>query len=241
MSWKSLAAAALVAGLCAATSARADNLIKMAVLPAKGDAPAQTLGLKGDADTLAVGWRGGYYRRGYYRGGYGYYRYPYRYWPRYSFSIGFGYVPPAYYYAPPVYYYSPPPVYIYSTPAYPSPISLGVETYSSPGGAATYSVTRPGAGAPEQVQPPLPRDGSAPGTFPYDGGPDNPVPMPQADRPGAPRIRMVPLDELRVSLPAQPAQTKDAGKGKYVYPAYGEEPRRTGTAGDRNVAKTEKK
>jgi hypothetical protein len=234
MSWKSLAAAALVAGLCAAPAARADNLIKLA-LPAKGDATAQTLALKGDADTLAVGWHGHYSHRGYYR-------YPYRYWPRYSFSIGFGYVPPAYYYAPPVYCYSPPPVYIYSTPAYASPISLGVETYSAPGGAATYSVTRPGAGGPEQVQPPLPRDGSAPGTFPYDGGPDNPVPMPQADPTKVPRLfHMVPLDELRVSLPAQPAQTKDAGRGKYVYPAYGEEPRRADPAGDRNVAKTEKK
>src|SRR5262249_59386220 len=98
------------------------------------------------------------------------------------------------------------------------PSGLSVEPYSARGGAVTYSITRPSAGGPEQVQPPMRREGGAPGTFPYDGGPANPVPLPKADPTSSPRyFRLAPLDELRVSLPAQP---KDAGKGTYAYPAY---------------------
>jgi len=212
MSWRFWAAAAVVAaGLVAAPSARAGDLFHLA-LPA-GDAPAQTLVLKGDAETVAAGWRGYHrgYGYGYYRPrsyGYSYYRYPYRY-PRYSFSFGYGYAPPVYYYPRPSYCY---------------PMSVGVETYSLPGGNVSYSVTRPMANDAEPVPPPQPRER----TFPYDGGPDKPVPMPKAD-PGptkAPRYFFTPpLDELKVSLPAEKAAEEPA-KGKFAYPAYGEEPRR---------------
>jgi len=69
-----------------------------------------------------------------------------------------------------------------------------------------------------------------PGTFPYDGGPRAPVPMPRADPPEAPGAdptpmtvpRIVPIPEAReVSLPTT------GGTGRWVYPAYGEQPRRS--------------
>lgn len=246
MSWKSVAAAALVAaGLFAASPARAGDVFKLA--------------LGGDAETVLVGWHGHHhhhhysyhphsYGYGYYRPysyGYGYYR-PAYYYPRYSLNIGFGYgygqpypyysQPYPYYTQPLPYYYGTPPVYYYTTPSYYSPISLGVETYSLPGGAATYSVTRPGAGGAEPLPPPVPRDG----TFRYDGGPADPVPMPKADPDpmSAPRFRLAPGGGIPISLPKE---TKEA-KGKYAYPAYGEEPRRTGSAEDRPiVVKDDKK
>jgi hypothetical protein len=220
MSWKSLAAAALVAGLCAGSSPRAGDLYRL-TLPAEKATPAQTLALAGDADTVAVGWHG--YRHAYYRPnyrGYGYYRYPGWYYPNVGFGIDFNYYAPADYYPPPECY--TPPVSVYTTPPYYSPNGLSVETYSAPGGAATYSVTRPAAG-PEPVQPPMPRANGLPGTFPYDGGPDSPVPMPKADPTSAPRDSdKAPRDGIRVSLPAD---SKEA-KAKLAYPAYGDEARR---------------
>ena len=54
------------------------------------DAPAMTLGLKGEADTVPVGWRGGYYRRSYRPVFSSYYRrgfYRGYYYPRY-FNFG---------------------------------------------------------------------------------------------------------------------------------------------------------
>jgi hypothetical protein len=69
--------------------------------------------------------------------------------------------------------------------------------------------------------------------------------MPKAD-PGptsAPRryFYMPPLDELRVSLPADAKEMKEPAKGKIAYPAYGEEPRRAGTAQDRTIVITAQK
>src|SRR5437016_5507877 len=70
MSWKLRAAAALVAaGLAAGSSARAGDLFKLALPVNEVPAQAQTLALKGDAETVLVGGR--YYGgRGYYGGGY---------------------------------------------------------------------------------------------------------------------------------------------------------------------------
>jgi hypothetical protein len=226
MSWKRPTAAALVAAaLVGGSSARAGDLFQLA-LPAR-EAPAKTLALQEDADTLTVG------GRGYYGRGFAYYRYPVRsyYYPRFGIGYGYGYAASAYYYGAPAYYYYNPPVYYYSPPVYyySAPpcyysMGLGAETSALAGGNVTYSVTRPNTPGAEQVQPPLPRDG----TYRYDGGPDNPVPMPKAD-PGstsAPRhFHIAPLDKIRVSLPHD---TKEPAKGKFVYPAYGEEPRRTG-------------
>jgi hypothetical protein len=77
-----------------------------------------------------------------------------------------------------------------------------------------------------------PRDpGAAPkqpgngGTFPYDGGPSNPVPNPKDTPPSSTTPRSVPLEGRAVSLPkAAP---------KWNYPAYGERARRTTPASER--------
>jgi hypothetical protein len=186
MSGKLWAAAALVAaGLAAGSSARAGDVFKLAL--SGNDAPAKTLGLKDDAETILVGGRhfGGHGFHGFHRGysyfrGYGSFHYSARYfYPRYSFGIGYAYYP-SYYYAWPSYYYAP-PVYYYSAPYCSYPMSLGVETSSLPGGNVAYSATRPQNSGAELVAPPVPRDS----TYRYDGGPDNPVPMPKAD-PGPP-------------------------------------------------------
>jgi hypothetical protein len=60
--------------------------------------------------------------------------------------------------------------------------------------------------------------------YPYNGGPSAPVPMPRADDTlELPRIP-TPISVREVSfLPADTPKT-----GKWVYPAYGEAPRRTG-------------
>jgi hypothetical protein len=243
MSWQSWAAGALVAaGLVAGSPARAGDVFRPVLNGA--DAPAQTLALVGAADTITVGWHGHYHGHyhgfAHYRGygyghyhGYAYYRYPTYVYPRFRFSVGFGYSTP-YYYCPPAYYYSVPSYYY-------APISTGAEAYAPPGGGASYSVTRPYQPDAEPVMPPLPRDG----TYRYDGGPDNPVPMPKAE-PGptsAPRyFYRAPADQLRVSVPAEAREVKEPAKGKFAYPAYGEEPRRTNFAADRaTVVKDEKK
>jgi hypothetical protein len=248
MSWQSWAAAAVVAaGLVAGSPARAGDVYRLALNGA--EAPAQTLALAGAADTITVGWHGhfhgyshgfshfrgfshfhGFYRPFYHN--YAFYRWPAFYGPRFRFSVGFGYASP-FWYAPPVYYYSAPSCF--------APISAGAAAYAAPGGGSSYSVTRPYQFDAEEVMPPLPRDGN----YRYDGGPDNPVPMPKAE-PGptsAPRyFYRTPTDELRVSSPPQTADAREPAKGKFAYPAYGEEPRRTNFASDRAIiVKDEKK
>lgn len=60
----------------------------------------------------------------------------------------------------------------------------------------------------------------APNTFPYDGGPARPVPAPQAeDGPALGQPPSVPGEELPVAL-------SSSRGGKWVFPAYGEQPRR---------------
>jgi len=73
---------------------------------------------------------------------------------------------------------------------------------------------------------PQPRLDSTPGTFPYDGGPKDPVPMPRIEEPSAaaPAYDMVIRPARLVSLEETPAKKP----GKWVFPAYGEESRRSG-------------
>jgi hypothetical protein len=160
-----------------------------------------------------VGFRGGYYGgyRGGFYGGYGGFYGGYGYWPYYA-----AYTP----------YYFPPPV-CYPTPVY---------TYYPVGGDVTVvqaaKIYRPTYVAPDREslpQPYGPPSGPMPfsnGTYPYDGGPANPIPLPRgADQapmgqPVAPKIAP-PTDGRLVSLPtAQPA-TSAANSG-FAYPAYGE-------------------
>jgi hypothetical protein len=156
------------------------------------------------------GYYGGYgYRRGYY-GGYGYYPYNlfygYGYYPSYSYDS---------YYQPD--YYSTPSLYDYSTPSY------GIDPYlfSSAGASGrmlsltintTPTIPRrivEIVAAPSPVQ-------SDDQTYPYDGGPRNPAPMPKAEPTPDARPSAAPAEDHAASLPAKVAS-------KLVYPAYGEQ------------------
>jgi hypothetical protein len=237
MSWKSRAVAAIIAaGLIAAPLSRAGDLFHLA-RPGRG-APAQALALAGGVDTLTVGSRGVNHGA--------YFCAPNRKSPRYDLSVGIGLPPPPYYYAPPDYYGPapfdfPPPVVDPVPPvtSYSTPSGVGVTTYSLPEGNVTYSVTRPPAPGAEQVPPPVPREGP----FPYDGGPERPVPIPYAEPTSAssPRyFHIAPLDTTLVSLPAGKG-VKGPARGKFVYPAYGEQPRHTTPGQDRTIIIKEEK
>jgi len=167
---------------------------------------------------------GGYGYGGYYPGGYGYSSYSIYSYPCASSAV----------------VSSLPPVTMQISPALPSQ-----GTVISPGGSSLQgseilpgSEVLPGNSAPSSTLPapsPAPAMPNSDGTFPYDGGPRAPVPMPKADsepmrRPG---LEIRPATERMVSLEiTSPASTAPA-KGKWAYPAYGEEPRRTGFATDR--------
>ncbi len=167
------------------------------------------------------GYYGGYrgYYRPYYYGGYrGYYR-PYYYggyyrpyyYPRYYGGYGYGYYPSSYYY--PGYYISSYPAY------YPAVSYYGSSFYFPCDGVEGVARTLPGApampGADEKLAP-------VPGTFDYDGGPKNPVPLPKTDEgpvKGTSPDRAKAGTELLVSQTTAPA-------GRWVYPGYGEKARR---------------
>jgi hypothetical protein len=129
-------------------------------------------------------------------------------WPWYGYGAGYGGYP-VYYYSQPVYYYSPVYDYISTSAAQPMPYSTDV--YGSPR-------VVPGPSGPTQGDPgALPYPRPAPnGTYPYDGGPRNPVPMPKAEPAptGVPPGTAAPGARV-VSLPTQPA--------RIAYAAYGEE------------------
>jgi len=190
----------------------------------------------------------GGYARPYYRPLYygGFYR-PY-YGAYYARSYYGGYATPYYggYYSAPSYYYYSAPAY-YNPCALPSPtpaVTLRVAptpTYQGtvvPGGTIVPESSVPGGTiVPESSVPQ-----ANPGTFPYDGGPKAPVPMPRIEE--APRppqddgavIR--PADERLVSLPTpdlSAANVNGTGTGKWAYPAYGEKPKRTSFAEERPI------
>jgi len=62
-------------------------------------------------------------------------------------------------------------------------------------------------------------------TFPYDGGPSNPVPSPKDVPPSSTTPHSVPMEGRAVSLPK--------AKSKWIYPAYGETARRITPASER--------
>src|SRR5262249_59004770 len=111
--------------------------------------------------------------------------------------------PSSYYYSSPSYYYPSDYYYDYC------PIGLSLQTMPS----ATVLRTQPAIvewPSTMEVVPapgPLPKDG----TYPYDGGPKNPVPMPRADpAPTANPAPATPDPNRLVSIPAKPA--------KHAYP-----------------------
>jgi len=194
-----------------------------------------------------VGYRG--YGYGGYRGagfvgyrGYGYGGYRGYYAPYYGGFAYSGFYRP--YYAPRVFYgasYYVPPTYSFGywpcsdtevVPSMPPAISLGITPTPSLQGRI---VPAPEAYNPPQVTNPLPvlpEPAAQPGTFPYDGGPKAPVPMPPATDP-APAKRPAgdirPSDERFVSFPTPTISAQTAGvtaKGTWAYPTYGEVPTR---------------
>ena len=156
--WAVLATGCLLAGF---GTVSADDTVRLGGPSAQAD-------VQGGTDTDLVRWgRGGYggYNRGgyggHYRGGYGYYRGYYGGYGR-PYYYG-GYYAPAYYYPPTYYaptYYAPRAIRYYSYP---------INGESSPPPATTMQ----GSFYPSQSQQPFGN-----GTFPYDGGPRAPVPMP---------------------------------------------------------------
>ncbi|MGL4549822.1 MAG: hypothetical protein ACRC33_01435 [Gemmataceae bacterium] len=167
------------------------------------------------------GYRAGYY--GGYRGFYGGY-----YGPRYSGGY-YSYAPsyyssyPSFYssYSYPVvssYYYYSPCAMVTAAPATTMEYRIAPST-PAPAPAAP-APSAPVLPAPKGTVPPMP---NADGTFPYNGGPTLPVPMPEGGEEASvlPRVPTPIIDRV-VSLKAEPAT------GKFVYPAYGETPRRAG-------------
>jgi hypothetical protein len=180
-----------------------------------------------DADTELAHWRwrGFYYRPFAYSWYRPFYYRPFAYsWYRPFYSF--------YYYSPPLYYYTPSYYYWWG------PCNLTDAVAAAP---AVPAVIRPDQ---DQAAPPPPQPQPAPqyqppsqfGTYPYDGGPRNPVPMPKGtsqpspapDAKPAPRPT-VPREGIPVSIPAPTVQ--------FRYPAYGETPTRTQFAEDRPVVR----
>ena len=173
------------------------------------------------------GYHGGYYGRGYYGGYYsrGYYGgyYARSYYPYYRPYYYGAYYYPSVYYTP---YYSS---YYYYPVASVAPVAT-VQTngyYQAP--------------APSYVPPMPPADGN--GTFPYDGGPRAPIPMPNPGQdlnPAKDPRGIIPFDGKLISLPTEttgdvpavilPTLTRGTpisntpAPARVAYPAYGDEP-----------------
>jgi len=189
------------------------------------------------------GYYGGY--RGYgYGGGYGYRPY---YRPYYSGYYGYGgYYP---YYSSSYYYYPSYSYYNYSTPYY-NNYGYGTgygDYYGTSGmGAAVVPIcdrtvvvrtpptiyyytpqqsvpqTRPETlTTPQDAAPRMPRADES--TYPYDGGPVHPVPMPRADD----KPTLVPPSETLVVHSTSTKKAEESKTGKWTYPAYGEKATRS--------------
>ncbi len=178
------------------------------------------------------GFRGyGYGGYGFRYGGYGYggYRgYGWGYRPYYGVGYGFGY---GGYYRP---YYGIGYGSYYGGYGYYAPCSsvssVSVTTLAMPGVSGPYGPVLDESPAQPEAPPPAPADA----TYPYDGGPTSPVPPPQpapkADQaPAMPTgpVPSVPLEGRAVSLPK--------AAGKWTYPAYGGQSRRTTADPDRTL------
>jgi hypothetical protein len=242
-SWMLGAAAAAVLCAWTTTGLADDDTIRLDLKKGKEAATMNLLGA--DADTVEArwygGWRGGYrgwyggYRGWYggYRGWYGGFYRPYYYRPWVSFGLGLGYPYYAGYYSP--YYYSP---YVYAPPVYYTPSVYYVPAYSYPI-SLTLSVMRnallgpdqpamPYATSPEETIP-APQPAPKGGTYQYDGGPANPVPMPKPEpAPTRKASPTLPSDARLVSIPAKTP--------KYSYAAYGELPAPRKVSEERQLA-----
>jgi hypothetical protein len=194
-----------------------------------------------------AGYRGGYYGgyRGGYRGGYGGYRYGgyygyggYRYrgygYGGYYPYYGYAYYPSYSYYYPSYSYYSPGYSYDpYSYGDYQGIADNGVVVRPS-ASVPYYSQSRTYNSQPRLETLPNPYPSPAPqqmpradeGTFPYDGGPKDPVPMPQSSEEVKPTV--IPYGKLypNETLVSLKPKAEEKTSGKWNYPAYGEKPTR---------------
>jgi len=240
-------------------TARADDVFSLA---SPGNATVKTMEFQGDVSTQQVWWRRGYcgYRGyGYGYGGYGgyggrYYSYSsYPYYGGYGYGGYGGYSTP--YYGNSGYGYSPySSGYGYGSGGY-SPYSGGGYGYGSGYGYGGYSPYSSGYGygypsygysrggygymgltlSPMTTQPAP----AASSTFPYNGGPQSPLPMPGGNPSVTPQPQQtIPAKTLMVSLPSTtsggvfpifspvsgtaPSQPAAPAPARYAYPAYGE-------------------
>jgi len=237
------AAAGLVALLFGGQQARAgDDTIR---LGGNIGAKTTTLSFDGKSETTLMrgahgfaghrggyGGHGGFYRASFHGYGHGHGHFNYRpyyasyyrpyygsyyssYYPYYSsyypYYASYGYAAPYYQYCAPSAYYSPSYAYY--------PISAGV-TYGQPAGA--YGAAPPTSQVlpmPQQYNQnvvPMPPAGS----YPYDGGPVNPVPLPK----GGDGVKgVITTGETRLVMlsPAQKLATQSTN-ASFAYPAYGE-------------------
>jgi hypothetical protein len=160
-----------------------------------------------------------------------------RFRSRFYYPWYYGYDYPAYYgfYGSPYYTYLNPlyanfdsgygayAPYLYAQPAYDDAPADNAD----PTGDELYSTPAPSVrpARPERIAPP---DANGNGTYPYDGGPQDPVPMPKADpEPTSKPPAAAPATGRVVSLKASPS--------KFAYPAYGEQAGPTAFAQDRVV------
>jgi hypothetical protein len=172
---------------------------------------------------------GGYYRPYFYAPRYYSFYRPYGYWGGYGggyggypcLGLGLGYYQPycSYLYTSPL-YYSYSAYYPISTTYYP----LGTTVISPPATVldSVPSLPVPNTSGYTPATPPMPP--AQPGTFSYDGGPSNPVPLPRREAapppppPPAPAPMSVPPkvqgDDRLIALPRTAP--------KYRYPAYGD-------------------
>jgi hypothetical protein len=153
------------------------------------------------------GYHGGYGSHVSFSSGYGYYRSHYNYYrPYYSYYRPFySYYRPFYYYRTPVYYYSYPSYYSFG---YYCP--TGLDSAPAYGGSAYPStLTVPPMQNADDFSrpPPIPPEE---GNFPYNGGPNAPVPRVEPQK-------AAPIDPMQGRIVSLPARLP-----KYSYPAYGE-------------------
>jgi len=170
------------------------------------------------------GFHGGYhYARHGYWGGYRPYYSSYYYRPYYSYyarpfyySSYWPLAYPAYYYASPAYYFIDPCAD--ELPAMPEATNLGSGQFAPPPPSAAPRQDR----GPEPM-PPVDRGNG--GTYRYDGGPRQTVPMPGAGPASKPAAPPLPRDFKFVTQPPNPQPANPT----YTYAAYGETTPRTAT------------
>jgi hypothetical protein len=158
--WKPGLALGAVLAFCSVGSAADRDTITLGGTGSIAQAASEDLEM-----THGYRYRGGYYGWG---GGYGYRSY---YRPAYYGSF----YRPAFYYTPRVYY----PTFYYPRPVYYGYYRPTVGFYIGISGNA--STTAPTVNLGTNFSQPLAEPQPLDGTFPYDGGPANPVPLPKPD------------------------------------------------------------